>query len=378
MTEENPPQQESSSASLPAPQAKPHEGKVQAEKFGYASELLAYRVVDNLAATIAQRLDTRENRQGVHVLLVSGLDHALGDLPMVEIKGQISLLKSAFDEREREHARLLAGEHPEAQVESIAAVGAALKVGWAFLPELAKAAGNIADFLAYFRSNYTIAERDFDVASAALISSLAGNLAGRKFKPVIPGFHSAKTSQILSDLTELAHRAVRLQTQREALASRLPASDEGEQDEGQEPLSEIGAAVLETDAVLLSFAGFRTSWITRAEGQTQTQLEKALIREKIDELDDPYLLWVSTLSSGGEASTRDRLIRDDLVGFMGGAAVSYVLATGDGEVLAADTLAQYGLTGGRLQDYVGPSDSVRYVPEYRRSDDEDPRSEGED
>jgi hypothetical protein len=42
--------------------AKPPEGKITAEKDGYASELAAYRVVDELALVIANRVETAEDR----------------------------------------------------------------------------------------------------------------------------------------------------------------------------------------------------------------------------------------------------------------------------------------------------------------------------
>ncbi|MDP9439359.1 MAG: hypothetical protein M3P49_11540 [Actinomycetota bacterium] len=41
---------------------------------------------------------------------------------------------------------------------------------------------------------------------------------------------------------------------------------------------------------------------------------------------------------------------DDRIGFMGGAAVAYLLASRSGELLVGDTFAQFGLTGGKIAE----------------------------
>jgi hypothetical protein len=235
--------------------------------------------------------------------------------------------------------------------------------------------------VALFRSSYKTAERDFDVKDPAVLSSVAGSLVQEGFTVFIPGFYSSKDSEILSDLTNLSTQAAYLQTQRDALASLLPKpadkTEPGEKEESGKPaptppperVPEIAAAVRETDAILSSFKGFSTSWTTPPQGQTQTKLEKVLIRERVDKLNITHLLWLSNLSSGGDTTTRESLFQGNRIGFMGGAAISFVLADArgaeeDGEILDGNTYAQYGVTGGELRDYMGRSMTVRYTPEY--------------
>ena len=118
----------------------------------------------------------------------------------------------------------------------------------------------------------------------------------------------------------------------------------------------------QTDAALLSFEGFRTSWSTPPQGQSHSKLEKALVRERIDTLGITRLLWLGNLSSGGEATVRNSFPGHDRIGFMGGAAVSFVLADTEGKVLDGNTYAQYGINGGKLKDYLGQRPAEVHFP----------------
>ena len=71
-------------------------------------------------------------------------------------------------------------------------------------------------------------------------------------------------------------------------------------------------------------------------------------------------MWLGNLSSGGETTVRESLFERDRVGFMGGAAVSFVLADTNGQVLDGNTYAQYGIAGGKLKDYMEGDMKVRY------------------
>jgi hypothetical protein len=339
------------------PQAQPSGETETVEKGGYASELLAYRVVDDLAETIANRVSQKLDT-GSCLLLVSDLEQALGGMPLAEVRGQISLIQGAFNDREEKNERVLLKKPPA--VAEAEAAGAGGIVG--------EVLGTLPDLLALFRSDYTITERDFDVKDSALLSSIAGSLAAKeskKFKVFITGFYSSGDSKILDDLAKLSQQVARLKTQRESLALLLPKPGEKEdpkKQEEQKPLAEIVAAVRATDGLLLSFEGFRTFLTTPPQGQTQTKLEKALIRERIETLKITHLLWLGNLSSGGETIVRKGLFVYDSIGFMGGAAISFVLADKDGLILDGNTYAQHGITGGKLKDYIDGDMKVRYSP----------------
>jgi len=276
-------------------------------------------------------------------------------MPLAEVRGQISLIKYAFNDREGKNDGVL--KKPPAVAEAEAA-GAGGIVG--------EVLGTLPDLLNLFRSDYTITERDFDVKDSALLSSIAGSLAAKerkKFKVFITGFYSSGDSKILDDLAKLSQQVARLKTQRESLALLLPKPGEKEDPkklEEQERLAEIAAAVRATDGLLLFFEGFRTFLTTPPQGQTQTKLEKALIRERIETLKITHLLWLGNLSSGGETIVRKGLFVPDSIGFMGGAAVSFVLAGKDGLILDGNTYAQQGITGGKLKDYIEGDMPVHY------------------
>jgi len=356
-------------------QAQPSTDTAPIEKPGYASELLAYRVIDNLGDIIARQVRKTLGNKRARLLLVSDPEQALGGMPLGEIRGQIRLLQGVFEERENKNTQLL---------ESLAEKPAADLTGAEIAPIITAIAGftgTLTDIAALFRSNYKTVERDFDVKDPAVLSSVAGSLVQEGFTVLIPGLYSSKESEILSALTNLSKQAADLQTQGDALASRLPKpvdkTEPGAKEEAGKPaptlpperVAEIAAAVRDTDAILSSFKGFSTLWTTPPQGQTQTKLEKALIRERIDELDITHFLWLSNLSSGGDTTTRESLFQGNRIGFMGGAAVSFVLADAsgaeeDGEILDGNTYAQYGVTGGELRDYMGRSMTVRYTPVY--------------
>lgn len=384
MTQQDTSQEPSQPTPQPeAQQTQPSTGTVPEEKEGYASELLAYRVVDNLADVIAKRISDDLNEQD-HVLLVSDLEQALGGMPLKEIQGQITVMQEVFKDREQKNERLLnplVEKPPEVDKEEVIAAQAFIPLFTAAAPlvaALGEAAGALPDLLTLFRSEYKVTERDFDVKDPALVSSVAGSLARKGFTISIPNFYFSEESAILSDLTNLSMQAAHLKVQREALASMLPKPKEKEEpdkpedkppeeqnEEQQKRLAEIAAAVRQTDAALASFEGFRASWITVSQGQTQSKLEKALVRERIDTLGITHLLWLGNLSSGGETTVRNSFPKGDRIGFMGGAAVSFVLADTSGKVLDGNTYAQYGITGGDRDAYLGRSPAeVRYPLEY--------------
>jgi len=361
MTTQPASQPEASQPEAQQPQAQPSEETETVEKGGHVSELLAYRVVDDLAETIAKRV-SQKLETGDCLLLVSDLEQALGGMPLAEVRGQISLIQGAFDDREKDNGRLLKEPPAPPAVDEAETAGAAGIVG--------EVLGTLPDLLTLFRSDYTITERDFDVKDSALLSSIAGSLVAReskKFKVFIHGFYSSGDSEILDDLAELSLQVARLKTQRESLALLLPKPGEKEDpkklEEEQKPLAEIAAkpgekedpkkqeeekqkrlakiaaAVQATDGLLLSFEDFRTFLTTPPQGQTQTKLEKALIRERIEKLKITHLLWLGNLSSGGETIVRKGPFVPDSIGFMGGAAVSFVLADKDGLILDGNTYA---------------------------------------
>jgi hypothetical protein len=392
----------------------PPEGKVEAEKHGYASELVAYRVVDNLTLVIANRVQTAlENDEDVRILLLDNLEYASGGLALAEINAQTELLEMAFEGRETEHQRLLeTAEVPTPTLSATTAMtllplaGIASKVP-ALLEQIPKAVGAIADVFAYFDSNYKVSGREMSISNQALLYSTAGSLAGRKLTAFIPGFYEVKESPLLKALTALARRAAQLKTERDYLAKELPGTKQdilvgvpengedtgdagGENSLGgtdrtsgdtppteppdKERLAKVAKAVRETDAVLLAYEGFRTVWMTtpgpKAEGEVKSattattapaakptdskepsKLDQALIQETVDRFGVTHLLCLSHFSSGGESTIRERFsVLADREGFMGGAAVGYVLASTKGNILAADTLAQFGIIGGTIKE----------------------------
>jgi hypothetical protein len=94
------------------------------------------------------------------------------------------------------------------------------------------------------------------------------------------------------------------------------------------------------------------------------------VQEEVERLRITHLLWISTYSAGGESTLRDRMFfLKDRIGFMGGAAVGYVLAGTDGRILSANTLTQFGIIGGVVQEFSEgyKFEDIDYKPNNPRS-----------
>lgn len=368
-----------------------------------------------------------KSNDGARVLLVDEVERVAGGIALAEIRAQAELLGEAFDEREREHVRLLqyATASTAARVVPTPAHGAAMNimasaiaagsviraVPWKDIPDAIDA---VAGLLGYFGSNYKVSGREITVAKQALLASTAGSLATTAGIAVfIPNFHMAGASPLLEMLMRLALRAAILKTERDLLVEELPgtgsetfaerldddsealgAGREGDSGDApnQERLIPVAKAVQRTAAVLAAYEGFRTDWIgqpaAKAEDVEETmkaattsttpeptkgevsKLSSALIQEEVERLGITHLLWISTYSAGGESSLRDRMFfLPDRMGFMGGATVGYVLAGIDGNILSANTLTQFGIIGGTLSTFSEGQnfEDIDYKPDNPRS-----------
>ena len=286
----------------------PVAGRVQTDKAGYASELVAYRVVDQHGNNIADKVraalglpaDGQQNARGggdgpdretARLLLVDRLAFEEGGIALAEVQGQTEAISAEFRARKDENGNLLEEllEELDAPHADFAptALPAALSLG-SLLLDLPKYAGAVADTLAYFRSDYSLTGRDLEVDRQALLFSVAGALAEKDISVYVPGFYARDGSDLLQGLAKLAEDAAHLGVQREALAARLPkpptsvpetpkagadaadAPADGGKGEGQDGgaapnpdlLRRIARAVLLTDAALQRHEGFRTAWTT--------------------------------------------------------------------------------------------------------------------
>lgn len=177
---------------LPDPKTGPVGGKAETEKHGYASELVAYRMIDNLAVVIANRVDTiltnLRQKDGAGLLMVEDIDQAVGRLEFAEVGGQTELLDSVFADLEQKQEELLssdvADERKEARARMRNLKVAGLLPPFAssalmLLPEPPKAVGLVADVLGYFRSNHKISGREVSVSERTLRCSAVGLLKQR-------------------------------------------------------------------------------------------------------------------------------------------------------------------------------------------------------
>ena len=199
----------------------------------------------------------------------------------------------------------------------------------------------------YFRTSYDVKGRDVSVQDESLKAAVAGAILRHQHRLVqISGFNILSHSPLISRFNVvLQQRSVVLEQSKNKLKMRLAALDP-KNDAKDQVITDVHDAVADTDQLSTAFDAYAKAVTGTHEGQTQSDLASATLREQlIQHTDTRYLLHVSVASSGGMWWTKSSLLRflrelfkpGEIV-YGGGLAVAYVLAKATGEIIAADTV----------------------------------------
>ncbi len=309
------------------------------------------------------------------ILIVNDLEYAAGDGPLWYVESSIDSLKSSAKTQKMTNQVLIEslGKLEKPLLPSRAKrFGAEISdlVGGVATPGLtavSRIVSSVAEIIGYIQVDYTIKGQEFTLDNQALVAAVAGNI--RNTLPVVvENFYFSPDSEIINQYVSLIGSKQELDSVTEQLKSKIKGFDDDKNriQELQKQLKDpnnkdnaklkaeldtlnnkpnpppswtqnANAAVTNSDALSKAIAAFADA-VTKATDEKTSILIKAALRKRVINLDISHLLYLKIVSSGGEAMTLKSRFRSGKTAFVGGCAITYVLATVNGAIVNADTL----------------------------------------
>ena len=330
---------------LPKGEAKPLEGKVDVKDVGAMARLVAYHAMKVMASEIAEVLGKVLHAED-KVMIVPQLDFASGDLPLVEIMAQFNLFQQLLSARLQENRGILQAPPPPkaAAAMPFAAAGspvtALLAMAGTVIPGLANLAG-------YFKTDYTITGYEFDLDKESLVARVAGKLGKKGQEIYLDNFSTLwdlAELPIIQTFAHLSQLSLDLESSKASLADEkagVPAGGD---------TTKIDGAIKDSQALLDAVKSYVQAITTKAAGEDYPRLVRAALRDRVRQMGITHLLYLNVMpKSGGEVITKKNFWRTTkAVGYLGGAAVSYVLAEKGGRIISGDTLIRLSVFNYRL------------------------------
>ncbi|MCP4935123.1 MAG: hypothetical protein GY927_13185 [bacterium] len=360
-------------ATLPAGSpATPPEGSITTDdKFGYLAELVAYDTLTRQVREMVTQLEKTGLSPNSKILLVEDLNMATADVQLLQVKHQLAALDKGLT------AQIRANEahfQPSKAADALQPKGIAEMA--ALTPALAATTavvGSVANIANMFRVDYTVKGKEIKLSDKALRALVAGKW--KKCPVYLPNFYRITASELLKTFAALDEKRWSLQAQVQRLRQQLIAPNkqriaalktelkaessaplkaikQAEIDTLETTQKEMEAAAVRSESLITVYDASSKALLTAAAGQTASPLVTAILREKITTLGITHLLYATVVSSGGEAITSKRWFTSGHTAYLGGSVVSYILATVEGDIVAADTL----VTAGRLEYKMGSKD----------------------
>ncbi len=359
-------------AVLPTGESKPIEGKIEGDlgAFGHIAELVANRAAQQVASELGKSIGELElEPEPVKILVVGDRQTAQSDIPLLEIKQQFARYNNLLGRQTKLNADLLGGdgavspaaeaikEKPKEDKEILeVADPATIAAAVAAVPSIL---GFVGDVAGYFKLDYSIKGETPTLDEEALIAAVIAPL-NDKYEVYLADFYQLDGSTIIQDyidllaaMQNLEASVARLQVETiEPLKTKLSKVKDGDTQAEtiKNSISKAETAAEQSKQLSKEISTFLAT-ITAAEGDEKvSRLVKAALQQKIHDLEITHLLYLSMKSTGAQTVTKASRWRSGEVFFLGGAVLSYVLATQDGRVISADsevTLARldYKLSG---------------------------------
>lgn len=361
------------------------------ENFGYVAEVAAYKAmfrnIDKLASKIIDDVTITDETR---VLIVNELQVAGGDTVRLQLDKSMELWgsllenqKTGNNERREDIKKLLLADVASLDARSIPMFDAPVKnlLGQiSNVPDIAESLiGSVASLSGFFQSKYTVSGQEIDITREAIVNDLAGKI--KKLHPVILDFYLLDSSHVLESFSSLLDKREALSRSQVKLkieaidvlelkikedTANLPAASDNEKEQKilenklkelqskKDKLEEAKAEDKITTSLISEFYKFTENITKTEEGEGFSALAKAAQRELINSGKFTHLLWIKSVSSGGEAITVKKLWSSGLVSYIGGGVVSYVLAKTDGTIVSSGNtlgLSQVSHTLASNKDY---------------------------
>ncbi|MFX0116460.1 MAG: hypothetical protein ACFFB3_18060 [Candidatus Hodarchaeota archaeon] len=397
---------------LPKGETKPLAGEIKVdEKFGFTAQLVAYEAMKKISEKIVgkideQNLSSEKDSERPKILIVDSLSLDPDDLPLIQVESIFTNFEKNLTDQELINSRLketLEKELPEIPAKS--ALEAELEETFGkdehileFAPALALApaaisgiVSSIADIMGFFREDFEVKGKEFTLGQEGIIANIAGSIAeNEKCEIQIFNFNWIRESKILERFTKLLESKHKLKmsidnlkTSKDRLTKQIDIMKQiqelaiklgqlksntdnsstaiaGQLTTLTQPLDRFNVLLKKADSAIANsellekaISDFVTSATTPSD-EKPCLLLKAAARKHLKTAKVSHLLYLKILSSGGEAITRKKIFGSfGDTAFIGGTAVSYILAETSGKIILAETLTglarrEYNLSSSEL------------------------------
>jgi hypothetical protein len=229
------------------------------------------------------------------------------------------------------------------------------------LPTVSAAVSQFADIAGYFRVDYELKGRPVQLSNTALHARVAEKLQHDDQAVYLMNFHRIGSAPVMNELAACTDaraklKAVTIELEQiaasvvvriaELKAKHQASNGDDTQQQERSDVVQLEAAkqqaercVTSLNAVITAFDQFVGSLTVVPEGKSHSLLATVAMRQYLDERNISHLLYLAVTSSGGESIVEaKKLFNAGGLAFLGGSAVTYILADVSGEIVAADTL----------------------------------------
>lgn len=318
-------------AMLGASETKGLEGKIeQGSEGSYVAELAAYDAVGVKVNQIVKNLENSIKDSGskeTRILIVDDLDIANDDVLVIQIEKQITIFNIELAPQEKKNQGILDKKFPKKGPVRPQAIAATAAIA---IPALLSNAAAIAGF---FLSDYSIKNREISsIPNTVIQSMIAAKLNVDEVH--IMNFQVIDSSSIIDALNTLIELGLELTLSSSLIKTHIiDSAKEGENTD------EAKFAHTNSTILINLLNEFVTGIKTAPNAESKSALDRVIIRKHIKEkLEITHLLYLNIPSIGGESIAKRSLWSSGNMAYLGGGAITYILADTQGKIIASDTL----------------------------------------
>lgn len=285
-------------------------GKVEIKDgAGYYAEILAYYALDDCAEEIAKSIVNKINNQKTLIILENS-----------DLSEKALLWHSVFTE-----LKLLNDELKTFINNYSAKNSESLKTRSINFPKIATTAlgaapiilGAISNITSFFRTDRTIIKKEVEVKTQSLIAAISKkiNTLNNNIKILLPNKNLKFNGKLQTEFTNLIKNKNRLLTLEKNLnKNKLKINSDY-----------LKKTITATETIIEAFT-------KKTDGEFSLLKSVATI-EKIMIQTNPYLLYLSIATKGGEIETSQSAFSQGRVSYLGGIVVSYIMTDIEGNYL---------------------------------------------
>ncbi|MCU0457889.1 MAG: hypothetical protein MUE37_02205 [Bacteroidales bacterium] len=353
---------------LPSTSTKGLQGDVTVEAgAGYYAEILAYESLNECARQIALELKDKLNPQGDSLIILGqtdlGEEAALWDLLKIKIDAVNEILRNSIKAY---------SDYDISKKESV--------IGLGVLAAASPILGAAADIAAFFKVDRSLTNRAVTINRQALFSAVANEIQDKSsaLTIILPECNLASEGEIHKGIKEIMENRIRLleiknslnanfdtipdedaeklirskakkevlnKTIDKAIADgkstaeleekleqlELEISNSSEYERNRTTIvARLDKEIAAADAIIAS--------ITEKPADKLSVLESVAVIEQIKSVPNAKLLYLLTVSQGGEVETSQATFRQGRVSYIGGVVVSFILTEKDGRYIASGNI----------------------------------------